>query len=74
VYAADQLKRLTVPLFRQQFTGLFRADGLFARNEDHRKITDAILAGDPAAAEQAMREHVGAGIRDMLALRDDEFA
>jgi len=74
VYAADQLKRLTVPLFRQQFTGLFRADGLFARNEDHRKITEAILAADPDAAERAMREHVDNGIRDMLALRDDEFA
>jgi DNA-binding GntR family transcriptional regulator len=73
-YAAAQLKRLTVPLFRQQFTGLFRADGLFARNDDHHKITEAILAADPDAAEQAMREHVGNGIRDMLALRDDEFA
>jgi DNA-binding GntR family transcriptional regulator len=74
VYAADLLRRLTVPLFRQQFTGLFTADGLFARNVDHQRITEALLAADPAAAEQAMREHVGNGIRDMLALRDDEFA
>lgn len=74
VYAADLLKRLSVPLFRQQFTGLFTAEGLFDRNEDHRRITEAILAGNPAAAEKAMREHVGNGIRAMLSLQDDEFA
>ena len=74
VYAADLLKRLSVPLFRTQFTGLFTTEGLFARNEDHRAISDAILAEDPDAAERAMREHVGNGIRAMLTLRDDEFA
>lgn len=73
-YAADLLKRLSVPLFRTQFTGLFTIEGLFARNEDHRRISDAILAEDPDAAERAMREHVGNGIRAMLTLRDDEFA
>jgi DNA-binding GntR family transcriptional regulator len=74
VYAADLLKRLSVPLFRQQFTELFTIEGLFDRNEDHRKITQSILAEDPAGAEQAMREHVDNGIRAMLALRDDDFA
>lgn len=73
-YAADLLKRLSVPLFRTQFTGLFTTEGLFTRNEDHRRISDAILAEDPDAAELAMREHVGNGIRAMLTLRDDEFA
>lgn len=73
-YAADLLKRLSVPLFRTQFTGLFTIDSLFARNEDHRRISDAILAEDPEAAERAMREHVGNGIQAMLTLRDDEFA
>ncbi len=74
VYAADMLKRLSVPLFRQQFTGLFTIEGLFTRNEDHRKITQAILDEDPDAAERAMREHVGNGIRAMLSLPDDVFA
>lgn len=74
VYAADLLRRLSVPLFRQQFTGMFTIEGLFARNEDHRKITRALLAADPAAAEQAMREHVGNGIRAMLSMGDDAFA
>lgn len=73
-YAADMLKRLSVPLFRQQFTGLFTIEGLFARNEDHREITRAILAEDPDAAERAMRAHVGNGIRAMLSLDDDYFA
>jgi DNA-binding GntR family transcriptional regulator len=73
-YAADVLKRLSVPLFRQQFTGLFTIEGLFARNEDHRKITRAILDADPEAAEQAMRDHVCNGIRAMLTLDDDKFA
>ncbi len=74
VYAADMLKRLSVPLFRQQFTGLFTIEGLFSRNEDHRRITQAILDEDPDAAERAMREHVGNGIRAMLTLDDDVFA
>lgn len=74
VYAADLLKRLSVPLFRQQFNGMFTIEGLFARNEDHRKITEAILAEDPEAAERAMREHVGNGIRAMQTLPDDVFA
>jgi DNA-binding GntR family transcriptional regulator len=75
LYAGDLLKRLSVPLFRQQFTGLFTTtEGLFNRNEDHRKITQAILDENPEAAEQAMREHVGNGIRAMLALPDDVFA
>jgi DNA-binding GntR family transcriptional regulator len=73
-YAADVLKRLSVPLFRQQFTGLFTIEGLFARNEDHRKITRAILDEDPDAAEQSMRDHVCNGIRAMLTLDDDKFA
>lgn len=75
VYAADLLKRLSVPLFRRQFTGLFTTtEGLFTRNEDHRKITQAILDENSEAAEQAMREHVNNGIRAMLALPDDVFA
>jgi DNA-binding GntR family transcriptional regulator len=73
-YAADLLKRLSVPLFRTQFTGLFTTAGLFERNEDHRRISEAILAEDPDAAERAMRDHVGKGIQAMLTLRDDEFA
>ena len=73
-YAADLLRRLSVPLFRQQFTGLFTTEGLFDRNEDHRRITEALLAEDPVAAERAMREHVGNGIRAMLTLPDDVFA
>lgn len=73
-YAADLLKRLSVPLFRRQFPTLLTIDGLFTRNEDHRRISDAILAGDADAAERTMREHVGNGIRAMLLLDDDEFA
>ena len=73
-YAADLLRRLSVPLFRQQFTDLFTIDGLFTRNEDHRSITQAILDEDPDAAERAMREHVGNGIRAMLTLPDGVFA
>lgn len=73
-YVAVMLKRLSVPLFRQQFHGLFTIEGLFARNEDHRKITRAILDEDPDAAELAMREHVNNGIQAMMQLDDDVFA
>lgn len=73
-YAASTLKRLSVPLFRQQFHGLFTIEGLFARNEDHRKITRAILDEDPGAAELAMREHVQNGIQAMIRMGDEMFA
>lgn len=73
-YVADTLKRLSVPLFRQQFSGLFTIDGFFDRNEDHRKITRAILAEDPDAAERAMREHVNSGLQAMMGMGDDVFA
>lgn len=73
-YVADIITRLSVPLFRQQFQGLFTIDGLFARNEDHRNITHAILTEDPEAAELAMRGHVNNGIQAMNQLDDDMFA
>ena len=73
-YAADTMRRLSVPLFRRQFSGMFTVDGLFARNEDHRKITRAILEENGEAAERAMREHVSNGIRVMLNMDDDVFA
>lgn len=73
-YAVDTLRRLSVPLFRQQFPALFTIEGLFARNEDHREITRAILAENPDAAETAMRQHVNNGMTAMMQLDDDLFA
>jgi len=73
-YVASTLKRLSVPLFRQQFHGLFTIEGLFARNEDHRQITRAILDEDPDAAERAMRAHVNNGIQAMMKMDDEVFA
>lgn len=73
-YAADLVTRLSVPLFRQQFDRLFTIEGILARNEDHRQITNALLAGDPDAAEQAMRNHISKGIYVMNQSDDGMFS
>jgi DNA-binding FadR family transcriptional regulator len=44
------------------------------RNEDHQKITKAILDGNPDKAEAAMRSHVNKGNKALSKLDDDAFA
>lgn len=73
-YAADLVTRLSVPLFRQQFDRLFTIEGILSRNEDHRRITNALLVGDPDAAEQAMRNHISKGIHVMNQSDDGLFS
>lgn len=73
-YVASFLERLRIPIFPLQFRALFNAPGFFDANADHRKITAALLKGDPVAAERAMREHLVHGSRDLGALDDSFFA
>ena len=73
-YAADLLKRLSVPVFRLQFQSLFTSEGFMSRHEDHKRIGKAVLEADPELAEKAMREHLSKGIQVMSRLDDDLFA
>ena len=62
-----------VHLVRIQFRPYGAAPGE-ARLEDYRRITEAVLAGDPVQAESATRGHVQ-NIRDrILRLPDEAFA
>lgn len=67
-YVASFLERLRVPILGLQFRAFFASESGLERNADHQKITAAILAGDAAAAEAAMRSHIRRGNRDVAAL------
>lgn len=67
-YVASFLERLRVPILGLQFRAFFASESGLERNADHQKITAAILAGDGAAAEAAMRAHIRRGNRDLAAL------
>lgn len=67
-YAAAFLERLRVPILGLQFRAFFASEKELERNADHQKITAAILRGDAAAAEAAMRAHIRRGNKDVAAL------
>lgn len=56
------VQRLNTPIHHLVFETFYRGERLRAAVEDHRRIVDAINAGDAAAADQAMREHVINGL------------
>ncbi len=70
---ADALARLSNSLYWLQFRMLVARRDVFDTNEHHRRITTAILAGDAAAAEAAMRAHVTASRALIQSLSDDHF-
>lgn len=57
-----------------QFRVLVDRDRTFATNAEHRAVTAAVLAGDAAAAEAAMRAHVDGSRRLIQSLPDSCFA
>ncbi|MCC7461232.1 MAG: GntR family transcriptional regulator [Gammaproteobacteria bacterium] len=67
-YATAFLERLRVPILGLQFQAFFASEKELKRNTDHQKITAAILRGDAAAAEAAMRAHIRRGNKDVAAL------
>lgn len=73
VHVVEFLDRLRIPLFRVQLPLSFVADSIAHSNRDHRVITQAILMGNPDAAEAAMRTHVRAGNAHISKLPDDHF-
>ena len=61
----DLLGRLTVPINRLLFESFYDEERLRIANGDHQAITSAIMAGDAAAAEAAMRKHVEDGFETL---------
>lgn len=61
----DLLARLTVPINRLLFESFYDEERLRIANSDHKEITQLIMAGDGAAAEAAMRRHVGDGFQTL---------
>jgi len=61
-YVRQFLTRLTVPIYRLLFSTFYNAQRIDSANADHRRITAAILEGRAAEAEQAMRDHIAAGL------------
>ena len=49
-----------------------RRSGVKPRIDDHRAIIDAIESGDPASARQAMRDHLGRVIENLLSATETE--
>ena len=58
-FAALFIERLRVPILGLQLRAFLTSEGGLDRNPDHRRITAAILRGDAAAAESAMRASSG---------------
>ncbi len=55
--------RLNTPIHHLVFESFYRGERLQAAVQDHRSIVEAVLAGDCAAAETAMRDHVINGLK-----------
>ncbi len=69
---AEALQRLNVPIHRLLFESFYNAERLRTAVADHRVILAAIMAGDGARAEAAMRQHIGDGFETMAHI-DREF-
>ncbi|WP_126174145.1 GntR family transcriptional regulator [Altericroceibacterium xinjiangense] len=55
------VKRLYTPVHHLLFETFYRSDRLREAIEDHSRILEAVLNGDPEAAEKAMRAHIENG-------------
>jgi DNA-binding GntR family transcriptional regulator len=69
---ADMLGRLNIPIQRMLFESLYSQERLRAANTGHHEVTAAVLAGDDALAEEALRQHIGDGFEAIAAI-DSQF-
>jgi DNA-binding GntR family transcriptional regulator len=68
------LGQLRVPLFRLQFRQLITSPAAIRESaEQHAAVAEAILAGQPAQAEKAMRRHITYSAQKLLELPDATF-
>jgi DNA-binding GntR family transcriptional regulator len=56
------VQRLNTPVHHLVFATFYRAELLRSAVADHKAIVDAVMDGDPARAEKAMRQHVENGL------------
>jgi DNA-binding GntR family transcriptional regulator len=69
------VQRLNTPIHHLVFETFYRGERLRAAVHDHRVIVEAVEAGDPVAAEHAMRAHVINGLEFLSQLdRSVHFA
>jgi DNA-binding GntR family transcriptional regulator len=61
-YIAMFVERLRVPIYRLLFTTFYSAQRIDSANADHRRISEAIIAGRAREAERLMREHIEEGL------------
>lgn len=64
------VSQLRTPLYRYQFDHLMNVSSKRNSMDGHKMIADAILKGDGAAAEQAMKNHVANAQRFITTLVD----
>lgn len=67
-YLQGLVSQLRTPLYRYQFNNLMNVTSKRNSMAGHKVIADAILKGDGAAAEQAMKEHVASAQRFIMTL------
>lgn len=67
------LDHTLIDLFAAQLRGWIAPPQVLQAAAEHVALLQALLAGDAARAENAMRQHVRASARTMLALPDEAF-
>lgn len=70
----DMLRRLSNTVYWLQFRVIVAQHDVFATNRQHRRLVDAIVAGNAAAAEATIVEHVETSRKLIQSLSDDHFA
>lgn len=71
---SETLTRLSNSIYWLQFRMLVDRRQVFDSHAEHRRIVEAILAGDAEAAEAAMRRHVDSSRKLVQQLPDSHFA
>lgn len=70
---ADLIDTLQLPIVMFQVGQVMGPENMEKSHRDHVAVAEAILAGDPNAAEQAMRAHVQGSADWILELPDSAF-
>lgn len=71
-YVVDAVEKLRTPVVRLQLSDVL-GTMIQRQNDDHHRIVAALLAGDPLAAETAMRDHIRDGGAAIAAVEDRHF-
>jgi DNA-binding GntR family transcriptional regulator len=68
------VSQLSLPIFQQQFRGFLDPQSQRQSQAQHEVILQAIVAGDPAAADRSMARHVRSGLAMVQRWGDETFA